>query len=424
MEHWRQVRILYAREVRAAFRERSIVLNSILIPVFLYPFLLWAVLSGLMFVMGQTEGLRSRVVVKNWPAGHPGLRRKLEMDQHIDLVASKQSTSVIEEKLRIGTLDLLVEFLPAEDAGSALPNNFIARLTSNDSKESSVEARDRVSSLIARYRSDWLKRDARTLGISDADWQVFGVDSVNVASKKEMGAFLFGLLAPVIFVVMVAMGCFYPAVDSIAGERERNTWETLMSSAVSRRSMVLSKYLYVVTFGGMAGVLNLLAIMATIRPIFGPLLARGGRTLEANIPLLAIPFAFLGALLLAAFVGAAMMIFASFARTFKEGQAMVTPFYMLILVPVVFLQAPGLNFSWKLALVPIVNITLMLRETFSGKFQWSPILITIIVSLLFIWACLRLAAYILKFEDVLIGSYNASFGRFIRQRMFPRAAKI
>jgi len=419
--HWQEVKILYWRELRGALREKMIVINSILIPVFLYPFLLWAALTGMMFVMGQTEGFVSRVAVRQWPADHPALRKKFEVNQQIQLVEKTAPVAALDHEIKEGRLELLVEFLPARGPGSALPENFEARLTYDQSKERSVAARDRVKEIVEDYRADWLKREALRLGVNSATWQGFTLGSRNVASKKEMGAFIFGLLAPVIFVVMVAMGCFYPAVDAVAGERERNTWETLMSSAASRLSVVTAKYLYVVTLGGVAGVLNLLAIMITLRPVFAPLLSRAGTILEANIPLAAIPVALLAAVLLAGFVAAGMMIFASFARTFKEGQAMVSPFYMLTLVPVVFLQAPGLKFSLPLAFVPVVNVALMVRETFSGKFQWLPAVVTVVVSVALIAVCLKLAAYILQFEDVMLGSYNGSLAKFFRQRIFRRA---
>ncbi len=421
--NWQQVKILYRRELRAAFREKMIVINSILIPIFLYPFLLWAAFTGMMFVMGQTEGFVSRVVVRQWPPDHAVLRRKMEINRQLQLLQEKESTPVLEQRIKEGSLELLVDFVPAPGATSSLPANFEVRLTYNQSKERSVAARDRVKEIVEKYRANWLRQEARRLGVDPARWQGFTLASRNVASKKEMGAFIFGLLAPVIFVVMVAMGCFYPAVDAVAGERERNTWETLMSSAASRLNVVTAKYLYVVTLGGMAGILNLLAIMLTLRPVFAPLLSRAGRVLEANVPLAALPIAVLAAFLLAGFVAAGMMIFASFARTFKEGQAMVSPFYMLTLVPVVFLQAPGLKFSIPLALVPIVNVTLMVRETFSGKFQWLPALVTVAVSLAAIALCLKLATFILQFEDIMVGSYNGSLAKFFRQRVLKRPAQ-
>jgi hypothetical protein len=75
---WRQVGILYRRELRAALRETAIVINSILIPIFLYPLVMWAAFTGIMFVQGQTEGFISRVIVREWPKGHPPLRHGFE----------------------------------------------------------------------------------------------------------------------------------------------------------------------------------------------------------------------------------------------------------------------------------------------------------------------------------------------------------
>jgi sodium transport system permease protein len=417
---WRQVWILYRREMRAAFRERTIVLNSILLPVFLYPFLLWAAMTGLMFVMGQTEGFVSRIAVEAWPKEHPGLRNRLERDTHF-LLANSATNAVAQ--LKTGSLDALLELVPAQGEAAALPGNFVARVTFNKAKERSAEARARLTEAIDEYRAGYLKRTARARGIDAATWQGFTLSSVNEASKREMGTFILGLVAPLIFVVMVAVGCFYPAVDALAGERERNTWETLISTSASRLSVVTAKYLCVASLGGLAGLLNLTAVMLTMRPIFGPLLEKAGKVIECTIPLAALPVAALVAVLLAAFIAAGMMIFAVFARTFKEGQAMITPFYMLILVPVVFLQAPGIKFTPALACAPIINLTMMVREALAGRFPWLEMGISVVVSLALVGLALKVAAYILEFEDVLVGSYAGSFGRFFKQRMLGRRRK-
>ena len=420
---WRQVGVLYGREMRAAFREKTIVLNSILIPIFLYPFLMWAVFTGLTFVMGQTEGLVSRVLVSGWPPGHPKLRLNFERDEELRL-ADERATGTAVEQIKSGKLDAWVEFRPPEGTNALLPGNFSARISYDQSRERSAMAGTRVTDLIDNYRRSWLRREGRQAGVDAASWQGFTLSSRNVASNKEMGAFIMGMLAPVIFVVMVAIGCFYPAVDATAGERERNTWETLMSTAASRLSVATAKYLYVASLGGLAGLLNLLAVVLTLKPIFGPLFEQAGRGIEYRIPLAALPIALAAGLLLAGFVAAGMMIFASFARTFKEGQSMITPFYMLILVPVVFLQAPGLRFSLPLACVPVVNLTLMIREVLTGKFQWPAIGLSFLVSAALIALCLRLAAYILQFEDVVTGSYGGSFARFFKQRLLRRQAPV
>ncbi len=417
---WRQVRLLYWRELRTAFRERAIVVNSVLIPVLLYPVLLWIALTGLLFVTGQTEGFVSRVAVRGLPAGHPRLQLSLDRDAQFQLLETPELIEGIERKIQRGQIDALVEFLPAQPEESALPGNFRVRLTYDEAKERSAEARRRLLNLLDGYCARWLRRAGREHGVDDQSWQAFTLSTRNVASKQQMGAFILGMTAPILFVVMVAVGCFYPAVDATAGERERNTWETLMSTASSPLSIITGKYLYVATMGGLAGLLNLVAILLTLKPLFAPLLAQAGQTIVARIPLASLPIAALAAVLLSGFIAAGMMIFACFARTFKEGQAMITPFYLLILLPVVFLQTPGLKFTLPLACIPVVNLTLMVREAIGGAFHWAQIGVTLAVSLGLIALCLRLAAFILQFEDVLLGSYKGSLLKFLQERMLKR----
>jgi len=69
------IRILYWREVRSALRDRTIVTNSILLPIFLYPLIIWIVYTGITFVSGQNEELESRIMLKSVPAGHEILKR-------------------------------------------------------------------------------------------------------------------------------------------------------------------------------------------------------------------------------------------------------------------------------------------------------------------------------------------------------------
>lgn len=414
--NWGQAWTLYLREMRGALRERNIVLNSLVLPLFLYPFILWALLSGLMFVQGQTQGLLSRIAVPSWPPGHPGLRLAFEHHPQVSLETAPESQALAEKAVLAGSLDAALEFTAAEPAGRS--TNFHARLVFNESKERSVTARRRAAEIIDRYRQQWLKREAGDRGITGPEWALFDVESRNVASGRQMGAFIQGLLLPILFVVMMAVGCFYPAVDATAGERERNTWETLMCSAISRKSVVAGKYLYVVTLGGLAGLLNLTAMVLTVKPLFGPLLAQAGEKLEFALPLPAVPLLLAGVVLLAAFVGGAMMLFAAFARTFKEGQAMITPFYLCIMLPLMFLQVPGLKLSVPLAFVPVVNVTLMTRAAVSGQLEWWPVLLTFVVSLSLVYIVIRVAAFILQFEDVVIGSYSGSLLRFLKERLF------
>src|SRR5215472_10290693 len=116
--------ILYWREIRSALRDRTIVTNSILLPIFLYPLIIWLVYTGFTFVSGQNEGLKSRIMLKDFPAAHETLKKDFERDQSIILMTSSDPAA----DLRKGTLDALVEFVPAESTVPAA-NNFRTRIT-------------------------------------------------------------------------------------------------------------------------------------------------------------------------------------------------------------------------------------------------------------------------------------------------------
>jgi sodium transport system permease protein len=418
----RDILTLYRHELRMAFRERSIVVGSILMPLVLYPLILWLAFTGITFVQGQTEGQVARIVVRHPPVAHPALSSALKVTDRFQVVTEADARRAVE-RVRTGDVDAVVAFTPAEGGAAALSGNFTVALTFDASKERSVAARDRIASAVERYRDDWLEREAKTRNVPGAEWGTFTVADRDVSTGRQIGARILSLMLPLFFVIMVAIGCFYPAIDSTAGERERGTWETMLTLSVPRTRVVLAKYLSVATLGCLAGLINVAAMLATIRPILSPLLARTGEQLEFTISPWSLPVVLLGAMLLAGFTAAGMMIFAVFARTFKEGQAMITPFYLLLFVPIFFMQDPEVVLTTRRALLPVMNVALMIREAILGRLPWTEIALTCLVSVALIALCIRIATFILRFEDVVIGSYGGSFARFFSRRILGRTPK-
>jgi sodium transport system permease protein len=409
----RDIKVLYLRELRSALRDRTIVTNSILLPIFLYPVLMWLVYTGITFVSGQNEELRSRVMLKNVPPAHPNLRKEFETDKAMILATSKDPAADI----RNGTLDALVEFLPPK---STLPieNNFSTRITFDESHDQSNRAKGRIDQKLARYRDAYLTQEASRLGLTREQFQDFWIDDENVSKNRETGEFI-GVLLPIFFIIMLAVGGMHPAIDSTAGERENSTWETVMSSATSRVNVLVAKYLYVATMAFTAAFLNLFAMILSMGTILAPLL-RGGDARWRDIPLESVPVILAGAILLALFVAAGMMILASFARNYKEGQSMVAPFYVALIMPIMFLQTPGIEFTRRLALIPVANVTMMIREAIQGIYHWRMIGITLAVEAVCVALALRVAVLILKHEDFVMGSYSGSFGKFAKERLLNR----
>ena len=217
-DFWRAVRLLYVRELRCALRERSIVVGAILIPIFLYPGMLWVMFTGMTFVMGETEGFVSRVEVRGAAAVREPLQGRIGVEEKLEVSAEAHSEDEARTRIRDGRLDALLELLPPSGAGEGLAGNFLARVTYDGSKERSTVARERLFGLLAAYRDEWLHREARARGLTEQEWQQVSIVRENTASEKQMGAHLLSMMLPVFMIIMVAMGCFFPAVEATAGE--------------------------------------------------------------------------------------------------------------------------------------------------------------------------------------------------------------
>src|SRR2546428_5690999 len=177
------IRVIYWREIRSALRDRTIVTNSILLPMLLYPAIIWLVYTGLTFVSGQNEELKSRIMLRDAPMAHAILKKDFETDKSVVLVNSSDPAADIHS----GTLDALVEFLPTKTI-PPIPNNFVTRITYDESRDASNRANSRARQKISRYRENYLEQQALKLGLSRAQFQDFAVDERNVSTDRGASA--------------------------------------------------------------------------------------------------------------------------------------------------------------------------------------------------------------------------------------------
>ena len=80
----------------------------------------------------------------------------------------------------------------------------------------------------------------------------------------------------------------------------------------------------------------------------------------------------------ALFISAAIISVCLFARSFKEAQNFVTPVYLLIMFPSFIAFMPGVELNRTLAMIPVVNISLLFREIFLSNYPLELISLTFI----------------------------------------------
>jgi sodium transport system permease protein len=127
-----------------------------------------------------------------------------------------------------------------------------------------------------------------------------------------------------------------------------------------------------------------------------------------------VPVILIGTALLSLMFAALMMIAAAFARTYKEGQSLASPIYMLVLLPLLAVGLPDESIGLGLAAVPVVNTTLLFEQVLVGDFRPAFIAVTLGSSALAVAGCLWVAAKLLRNETLMLGSFQGTPSAFLR----------
>ncbi len=141
-----------------------------------------------------------------------------------------------------------------------------------------------------------------------------------------------------------------------------------------------------------AALLNIASLTVTMK--MGWLADIGTSDLELDP--VAIALSALLMLPVAAFFSSVLLAISIFAKSFKEAQSYSAPFNMAIIVPAFFSFIPGIELTIPLALVPLVNVSLALKEAWAGIFQWDCIAVLMASSALY--AALALAFCVKWFQ--------------------------
>src|SRR5690606_30712503 len=153
-----------------------------------------------------------------------------------------------------------------------------------------------------------------------------------------------------ILILMSLLGAFYPAIDLAAGEKERGTLETLLTTPVPAREIVAGKFLTVALVGLAAAALNLASMLLTFQ--YAAFQFASVVEISFRLPLSTVLLVLLFLVPLAVFFAALFLGMALRAQSFKEAQNALTPVQLAAILPTILPTIPGIPFSYGLALVP------------------------------------------------------------------------
>ncbi len=405
----RTIFLVYRKELRETLRDRRTLIVMVLLPLALYP--LMGV--GISQWLGTQQGVRARQASRlglrgpEWPA----LSLSLAHDPVLEVKGQGDANAV-----RRGKLDAVLE-LPAATPAQRAEGTVRVKILFDAARDRSSQAEERVRQALRRFSDEQRGERLRLRGLPPSLALPLTSEGVNLATSRDLGAHLLSSVLPLVLVLMVLLGAFYPAIDLTAGEKERGTLETLFVAPAARVDVVAGKFLAVATIALTTGLLNIASMGLTVLLGFGPALKAAG--LAAAIPWSAVALTGVALLPTAFFFAALMIAVASLARSFKEAQNLLTPIYLACVLPAMASQLPGLELSPLLALVPVVNISLLARELISGTVPGLAMALALGSTLLYAFVALKIAARIYNSERLLFAPELARARRPTTRRPLP-----
>lgn len=421
----RTVKLVAAKELRESLRDRRTLFVALLLPVLLYPLMMLAVGP---LVSRQKQKLLAEAQTVVITGGAPkfaevvsqttteGGKALLEPGT-LTFTQSKEPLSDLES----GHIALWVEIDGTlEDMRGSKPTRVTVHR--DGTSDDSLAAERKFNALLDSWSEVLLQQREEALGLPK-DWhRPIATTVADVASPERRAAFLFGKMLAFVLVVLTLSSSFYPAVDAVAGEKERGTMETLLVAPCGRAELVIGKFVAVLAVTLAAATLNLASMGLTLGPLMGKLAPDVGTGLVVTPPVLVGILALL--VPLSALFSAVSLALSTLARSVKEAQHYLTPLFVVVMPLAMVVVLPDVPLTAQLAPLPVTNAVLFFRDLLLGKTEPGTTVIVMLST--FAYAALALWGSVALFlrEETLFRGPEGGTALFARpaRRERPGAA--
>ncbi|GAB4324142.1 MAG: ABC transporter permease [Candidatus Zixiibacteriota bacterium] len=422
---------IFLKETRDILRDRRSVVSMVLVPIVFYPIVSIGLGS---LISSQVERTRAdRQPVGILAAANDPLLESLSKQEKIEIVPvdtlriamlSTVGEGVTYDEADISTLfdgrfaeipdstrhsiyynaisservRAIVEIpAPAESDSSMHPP--ITLYTDGEDLKSEVTG-SHIETWLSEVRDSIVLERLAALGVDPTILTPFDWSTTNVAPPQKQSGKMLALFLPYFLIILTMSGGMYPALDITAGEKERQTLETLLVAPVRRVDIAIGKFLTVF----LAGLVSMI-LATTSMTVFSSFGAASFGEEASTMPFgLATDTVIWIALLMipTAMLFASMLVAVSIsARSFKEGQSYVTPLLLLVIIPAMITFIPGIELTWPLAVVPVVNLCLAMKEVLLGTYHAPHIIAVFATTGLYAAFMLFVTARIFERESVL-----------------------
>ena len=369
MNKWQ---ILIVKEIRHLFRDTKTIVQTVVVPTFITPLLIGAIV----WYLGSVAQEESE---KIYDLGYRGdtineLYQELANSERFNLSEYDDETA-LSEAITNDEIDIGLSNIALDNLGQNQLNIYFKDL------DTFSQAKSLLSDAIDDYEENLIDERLNSLNIDKEYLKPLLVNENDLTTDKEVAGTIIGALIAFLFIAYILQGSMYPAIELGAGEKERGTMETLISTNISSLEIIIGK-MFAIT--GSAVITAIFSTLGFIVPLIIVYLYLGDNLPDTFFNIVAAivnPVAILGifALLvpLSIFMGALMLAISVYSKSPKEAGLLLGNVMIIFFAPAYLpLINPGLEIDLIGALIPCYSLALHTNALISENINWYLYLIT------------------------------------------------
>ncbi len=398
----KHVMIVLRKEIKDLIRDRRTIISSIVLPMILIPVVNIVMGGGIQKFEKQ---INENVTVALSQSSNTAEARELVRDRilsknpNLVLVDTDDPVKALENDDVRCIIELESSY--AENLKEGKPIRIT--LQYDESKTRSQAAADIVARAVEKFSTEVIEERITSLGLDPSILRPVYVERVNIAPNEKGNNMMLEMMLPFMIAMLVAIGGIPAATDLVAGEKERNTFEPLLTTMPDRGSLLLGKYFAVTLFS----FVSLIAILAGL--FIGYMLNPNSLTMGVDTGLegitldpLAVALALLITIALGMTFSGIQIALSTIAKSYKEAQTYMSFLILATMMPgyaMMFMQAADM--SPVMFALPVMNTVAAFKMILGGRIDYFNLVLALVTSVVFVALTLAFAASLFKKEKVM-----------------------
>ncbi len=363
--NFKNIWIVFKKEFLDVIRDRRTLMTTFLLPLILYPLLM----IGLSSLISRQEkklvekGATIYIIDKVQDANSQKITQEFSKIKSIKVHPQTDKYEAVYKEKGINTIIEITDSLSSQ--------GFIVyhlKIKYDAADEQSQLGCDIISKRAMELEKVFVSIRLVKLNISAEILDAVKTSKQNTASSQKMLGFFLGRMLPYFLIMIILGGCAFVSADLVAGEKERGTLETLLISGANRIDLVIGKYLTVISVSLISVFANIVSFYLSFKQIIGQ---SGTDVSGIQMPMDSFVLILVTMIPLATLYAAILLSISTYSRNMKEANTYFTPLMMISMMLSMVSMIPALELNLGLALIPIVNIALLLKQIIMNDFSWS-----------------------------------------------------